>query len=87
LAFAFGPRVAEAVGRAAIGDVVRLNGSRGVDESLVIIERFAPGTAPPFDSIRHQVSFDWRAEHDEARLKQRVGELRDQFVVRVIPDE
>lgn len=84
LAFAFGARTAETAGRVALGEAVTLDrGTR--KEWLVVVQRFAPGVPPPLDSIRQLVRFDWRVEHDEALLKQRVGELRDQYVVRVVP--
>ena len=85
LAFAFGARTAEAAGRVAVGEALTLDRGTERKEWLVVVERFAPGAPPPLDSIRQQVRFDWRAEHDEALLKQRVAELRDQYVVRVVP--
>jgi hypothetical protein len=33
--------------------------------------------------VRHQVRFDWRTEHDDALLKQRIAEFRNQYVVRI----
>ena len=85
LALAFGDRTAQQVADAAIGDAVSLDRGAGANESLLIVQRFPPGAAPPFESIRLQVRFDWRVEHDEALLKQRVAELRDQYVVRIVP--
>lgn len=85
LALAFGPRTAEAAGRAAVGAPVPLDRGAGGEEWLVVVERFPAGTPPPFESVRYQLRFDWRAEQDEALLKHRVAELRDQFVVRVVP--
>jgi hypothetical protein len=84
LAFAFGARSAEAAGRVAVGESVTLDRGTGREEWLVVVERFAPGVPPPLESIRQQVRFDWRAEHDEALLKQRVAELRNEYVVQVI---
>jgi hypothetical protein len=85
LALAFGDRTAHAVARAAIGEAVSLDRGAAAMESLVVVARFPPGAPPPFESIRLQVRFDWRVEHDEALLKNRVAELRDQYVVRVVP--
>lgn len=84
LALAFGDRIAQQAADAAIGDAVSLDRGAGAQESLVIVERFPPGAPPPFESIRLQVRFDWRVEHDEALLKQRVADLRDQYVVQVV---
>lgn len=84
LAFAFGARTAEAAGRVAVGEAVTLDRGTGRKEWLVVVKRFAPGVPPPLDSIRQQVRFDWRAEHDETLLKQRVAELRDEYVVQVV---
>ena len=84
LAFAFGARPAEAAGRVAVGEAVTLDRGTGRKEWLVVVKRFAPGVPPPLDSIRQQVRFDWRAEHDETLLKQRVAELRDEYVVQVV---
>lgn len=83
VALAFGDRVAQQAANAATGDSVSLDRGAGSHESLVIVERFPPGAPPPFESIRLQVRFDWRVEHDEVLLKQRVAELRDEYVVRV----
>ena len=84
LAFAFGARTAERAGRAVVGETVTLDRGAEGKEWLVVVERFPPGAPPPFNSIRQQVRFDWRAEQDEKLLKQRVAELRDQYVVRVV---
>ena len=82
LALAFGDRVAQAAAEAAIGDAVPVDRDSGGDE-LVIVARFPPGVPPPFESIRHQVRFDWLAEHEKALLKQRVADLRGKYVVRL----
>ena len=85
LAFAFGARAAEQAGRAAGGETITLD--RGVlgQEWLLVVQRFPPGTPLAFESVRQQVRFDWRAEQDEVLLKQRVAELRNHYVVRVVP--
>ena len=86
LALAFGPRTGEKAARAAVGERVALDRGIHGTEWLVVVQRFQAGVPPPFDSIRHLVRFDWRAEHDDALLKQRVADLRDQYVVHVVPD-
>jgi hypothetical protein len=85
LALAFGDRVAQQTTDAAVGDRVPLDRGDGVQEWLVVTERFPAGMPPPFESLRLQVRYDWRVAHDEVLLKQRVAELRDQYVVRVLP--
>ena len=84
LALAFGDRIAQQAAEAAIGHPVSLDRRAGAKEWLVVVERFPAGAPPPFESIRLQVRFDWRVEHDEALLKERVAELRNRYAVRVI---
>jgi hypothetical protein len=85
LAFTFGDRVAAEAASAALGAEVALAGGSPAREWLVIVARFAAGTPPPFESIRHHVRYDWRAERDEALLKSRVAELRNDYEVRLVP--
>jgi hypothetical protein len=38
--------------------------------------------APPLDSVRERVRFDWMAQKEESLLEQRVLELRRRYSVR-----
>lgn len=45
-----------------------------------VIERTAP-ELPPLDSVRERVRLDWVSEQENARLDQRVGELRERYTI------
>jgi hypothetical protein len=81
LAWSFGEETAAMVFGAKSGSWVGPHQSAAGGHWFRVIDRTAGTDAPPLDTIREQVRFDWMARKEEALLKQRVAELRQRYSV------
>ncbi|MGH9323255.1 MAG: hypothetical protein ACRD3V_25655 [Vicinamibacteria bacterium] len=82
LAWSFGEGTAAMVFGAEPGRWVGPHISADGEHWFRVVERIDAEEAPPFETIREQVRFDWMAEKEEALLQQRMGEIRQRYRVR-----
>jgi hypothetical protein len=84
LAWSFGEETAAMVFQAETGRWVGPHESAEGEHWFRVIERFAGTDAPPLETIREQVRFDWMTRREETLLAQRVAELRGQYRVEIV---
>lgn len=82
LAWSFGEDTAAMVFGAETGSWVGPHRSAEGDHWFRVLERNDGTDAPPLETIREQVRYDWMAQKEEALLKERVAELRAKYRVR-----
>jgi hypothetical protein len=81
LAWSFGEETAAMVFQAETGRWVGPHESAEGEHWFRVIERFAGTDAPPLETIREQVRFDWMTQREESLLAERVAELRRRYRV------
>jgi PPIC-type PPIASE domain len=82
LIWSFGEETAAMVFGAETGSWVGPHPSADGDHWFRVIDRTKGTDAPPLDTIREQVRFDWMAQKEEGLLEARVAELRQRYSVR-----
>lgn len=82
LAWSFGEETAAMVFAAETGSFVGPHQSADGEHWFRVIDRIDGTDAPPLDTIREQVRFDWMAKKEESLLRERVAEIRKRYSVR-----